>query len=115
MEQIVYLLQWPLLFTAMLNHGYCPSGMSSGMMVPVSKIRRTNQSDNFRAITLGSIFSKKFELIIAYRFKDELASSHLQFGFKSNSSTTTCSFCVQEVLTQYNCNGSLVYCTFLDA
>ena len=56
-----------LLFTLMLVHGHCPNSMLLGTMVPLAKFQGTTCSDNFRAITLSSIFTKLFDLIILYK------------------------------------------------
>ena len=52
-----------LLFTAMLIHGHCPKAMLLGSMVPIPKINGTTNSENFRAITMSSIFVKLFDLV----------------------------------------------------
>ena len=83
----------------MLIHGHCPKAMLLGSMVPIPKINGTTNSDNFRAITMSSIFVKLFDLV----------------GFKRNSSTATCTFLVPETISYFNYNNSNVYCTLLDA
>ena len=44
-----------------------------------------------------------------------LKSSDLQFGFKSESSTTACTFVFDEAVNYYNRNGSDVHVVLLDA
>ena len=104
-----------ILFTCMLIHGICPEHMSDGSMFPIPKVKSTTNSDEFRAITLGSIFNKLFDVILLNYFQSELSSCNLQFGFKQNSSTAMCSFVVQEVLSHYHNENTPVYCTLLDA
>lgn len=43
-----------LLFSAMLKHGYSPTEMLGGTMIPLPKVKGTNNSEKFRAITLCS-------------------------------------------------------------
>ena len=47
--------------------------------------------------------------------QDIFKTSDLQLGFKSKSSTTACTFAVQEVISFYNDQNTNVYCTLLDA
>ena len=44
-----------------------------------------------------------------------LKFSDLQFGFKSGSSTTACTFVLDEVVNYYNENSSDVHVVLLDA
>ena len=62
--------------------------------VPLPKVHSTNStaSANFRGIALSSIFGKLFDKIILEHCHDKLVSCDLQFGFKSKSSTSLCSF-----------------------
>ena len=70
-----------LLFTAMLRHGMTPDGMLTGTMVPIPKGRwaNLNSSDNFRAITLSSLFGKILDTIILCKVKDNLCTSDFNF------------------------------------
>ncbi len=55
-----------LLFTPMLSYGTSPDGMLFGTMVPLPKGRWANlsSSNNFRTITLSSIFGKLLDFVI---------------------------------------------------
>ena len=72
-------------------------------------------SNNFRAITLGSIIGKVLELVIMNREQDHLITNDLQFGFKKDMSTTQCTAMVVETVSYFNHDGSNVYGLFLDA
>ena len=89
--RILYVLL-TLVFTSMLVHGYSPDSMLVGTMIPIPKDKRqlACPSDNFRAITLSSIIAQLFDVIILSKEQYALATSHLQFGFKQNMSTTHC-------------------------
>ena len=104
-----------LLYSFILSHGHCPSDMLFGVMCPIPKVKGTNKSDNFRAITLCSVFVKLFDSIILDKCVKLLSTSDLQYRFKSSSSTGSCTFVVQEVVSFYNEHGSNIYCTLLDA
>ena len=77
-------------------------------MVPIPKQKRqlVCTSENFRAITLGSIVAKLFDVVILSKEQNALAASHLQFGFKQNMSTTHCTYVMMEIISYYNANGS---------
>jgi hypothetical protein len=106
-----------LLFSALLRHGVTPNNMLLATLVPIPKNKRKclNDSSNYRAIALGSIFSKIFDIIIMEKNSSIFTSSELQFGFKAKHSTSQCSFVVEEVIDFYNRNDSPVYLVTLDA
>ena len=83
-------------------------------MTPLPKINGITQSDNFRAITLCSTLSKLFDIIILEKCKELMKTSNLQFGFKEDSSTTACTFAVQEIISYYNGHRTNVFCSLLD-
>ena len=105
------------LFTALLRHGYSPDGAITGTMLPLIKGRWSNSSlsDNYRAITLSSIFSKMIDIIILHKFEGELQTSDLQFSFKKESSTSLCTCIVQETVSYFVNNKTNVYGLLLDA
>ena len=89
-----------LLFNSMLIHGIAPAELLLGTMIPLIKESRASKqsSDNYRALTIGTGLSKLLDIIILNRQKDVLNTSDLQFGFKSKSSTTMCTFMVLETI-----------------
>ena len=106
-----------LLFNSMLTHGIAPDELLLGTMIPLIKDRRGNSqsSDNYRALTIGTGLSKLLEIVILNRQTDAFETSDLQFGFKSNSSTTMCTFMVLETISYYRSRGSNVHMLLLDA
>ena len=106
-----------LLFTAMLRHGSSPDGIVLGTMIPLPKGRWNDLScsDNFRAITLSSIFGKLLDFIILVKEEKHLCTSDLQFSFKKGASTTLCTSMMQETTSYYVHNGTNVYGLLLDA
>ena len=61
-----------MLFTAMLVHGVIPSDISVSTLIPIPKNKKKslNDSDNYRAIALGSIIGKLLDKIILYKYSD---------------------------------------------
>lgn len=105
------------LFTAMLTHGYVPRGLREATVFPIPKNKRKSPTDseNYRGITLSSIFGKVLDHILLAKHKNVFSSCDLQFGFKKKSSTTQCTFVLNETVQYYTSRGSGVYSMFLDA
>ena len=61
-------------------------------------------------LALSSIFSKILDLVIL-----TLCSSDLQFGFKTGTSTTQCTFGMLETIDHYNFMKSNTFVLMLDA
>lgn len=106
-----------LVYSSMLVHGIVPNSMMLGTMVPIPKCKRKSLSDsnNYRSIALSSICGKVFDLIILEKEQNNLVTSNLQFGFKAKSSTTQCTFVLNEAINYYNYNRTNVYVLMLDA
>ena len=105
------------LLTLLLSHGYVPEQMRLSTIIPIVKNNQASlkSSNNHRGIALSSIISKAMDIIILKSQQKELATSNLQFGFTEKTSTTHCTFVVEEVINYYVKNGSSVYVTLLDA
>ena len=86
-------------------------------MIPLIKNSRESKqnSDNYRALTIGTSLSKLLDIVILNRQADVLETSELQFGFKEKSSTTMCTFMVLETIAYYKSRGSKVHIVLLDA
>jgi hypothetical protein len=106
-----------LFYNSMLVHGMSPDSMILGTMVPIPKCKQKplDTSDNYRSITLSSIVSKIFDIIILSKEEDLLITSDLQFGFKEGSSTTQCTFNLLETIQHYNFHHTDVHILLLDA
>ena len=106
-----------LLFTAMLRHGFSPSQFCMSKLIPIPKNKKKslNDSSNYRAIAMSNILGQLLDEVILANHTMALKSSGLQFGFKSESSTTACTFVLDEVVNYYNRNGSDVHVVLLDA
>ncbi len=101
----------------MLRHGTAPSSMCLSTIIPIPKNRKKslNDSTNYRAIALGSLFGKILDNIILCNNITNLQSCDLQFGFKAKYSTTQCSFVLEEIIDYYLRHDSPVYVALLDA
>ena len=106
-----------VLFTSMLTHSYFPETFKKSVIIPIPKNSRKSMSDseNYRGITLSSILGKVLDHIIIRKCPGAFKTSDLQFGFKTKSSTTQCTFVMQQTIDYYRKKGSNVYAMFLDA
>ena len=86
-------------------------------MTPIIKDNREspNNSTNYRTLTIGTCLSKVFDLLIIKKQNKVFNTSELQFGFKDKSSTTMCTFMVQQTISHYVTNGSNENVFMLDA
>ena len=98
-------------------HGSVPDDLLQCTTIPIPKGPNANRSsaDNYRGITLGSVFGRIIDLIILRRYGDSLATCDLQFGFKQKRSTNLCTMILKEVISYYRNNDTSIYCIFLDA
>jgi hypothetical protein len=94
-----------------------PDDFLMGTLIPIPKGNNVNvtASENYRGITLSSVFGRILDSIILSRYASLLVTSDLQFGFKRKRSTTMCTMVVKEVISYYMNHDSSVFCTFLDA
>ena len=105
-----------LLFRTMIVHGYNPSDLLLSTIISIPKDLKgsLSKSDNYRGISLVN-FCKLFDYVIINLYDKQLKTSDIQFGFKSNHSTTMCSAIYMEIINQYKMKGSNVYSCMLDA
>ena len=101
----------------MLNHGFTPSKMNVGTIIPLIKDKRKGMSDssNFRGICLQSALCKLLDKVILKKEEEKLRTSNLQFGFKSCISSHMAVSVVQETVDYYTNQGNTVYGLALDA
>ena len=106
-----------VLFNAMLTHGISPDDFKISILIPIPKGARVDKSNasNYRAVALSSILGKMLDMIIINVQKEELETSDLQFGYKSNSSTIMCSTLLIESIQYFVKMQSPGYVLFIDA
>ena len=71
-------------------------------------------TDSYRAIAGSSLLLKLFDNLIIVLWGDRLGTDSLQFGFKSGTSTTECSWLVMEVASYFLRRGTPCLVTLLD-
>ena len=91
--------------------------MLSGTIIPIPKSKRKSihDSSTYRGIALSSIFGKIVDNIILKSNSEVFKCCDLQFGFRSNHSTSQCTFVLKEIIQYYTNNNSNAYCMLLDA
>ena len=89
-------------FTAVLRHGYIPSALRDCVLVPIPKpLKDPSVSDSYRPIALAPNLSKILEKCILLRYRSNLLTSDLQFGFKEGFSTELCTGVLKNVVSKY--------------
>jgi len=97
-------------------HGIVPLDFGKGIIVPLIKNMDGDKTscDNYRGITLSSVLSKVFELVLMNDLQSYLKSDNLQFGFKQYSSCAHAIFTLRSVVDHYCRSGSTVTICALD-
>ena len=107
------------LFNFMFEKAIYPESWTRGIIVPFPKKGNPNDVNNFRGITLTSVFSKIFSLLLDNRLRkwaeDNKVLSDFQFGFRKNKSTVDCVFVLSSMISKLvNCDKRKLYCAFVD-
>ena len=104
-------------FSSLVSHGVATDDLAFSTMITIPKGNNSSRtvSDNYRAISLGSVFGKIFDRILLNRYIDILDTSNLQFGFKKKHSTAMCSLVLKGTIDYYRANRSTTYSVMLDA
>ena len=112
-----FFINLPGLLNAIRVHGHQPSEVLNSVIYSIPKDNRGDlcTDTNYRGISLTSSISKVLDIIILTKNKDRLQTSDLQFAFKKDLGTNTCTLLVKEVAKYYMNNGSNVYASYLDA
>lgn len=96
-----------------------PTSWTKGIIVPVPKKGNLNDVNNYRGITLTSIFSKLYSIILDNRLRlwadnNNLLSDY-QYGFRSKRSTSDCIFVLWSIIKKViNNDKRKLYCAFVD-
>ena len=106
------------LFNFMYDKALYPDAWTRGTIVPVPKKGNLSDVNNYRGITLTSIFSKIFSLLRDNRLRkwaeDNQLSNSVQFGFRQKRSTVDCVFILQSIINKVLHEGHKLYCAFVD-
>ena len=105
------------MFTRFFSEGQLPPSMSHANVTPLVKKPAKGYQDpnNYRGISLISIFGKVFELLILQLCPQLKQTSILQHGFKRGSSTTHAAYILRETQRHYRRRKSSLYVCALDA
>jgi len=105
-----------LLFSMILQHGFVPTDFGCGISIPLIKDKtgNVNDVDNYRAITLSSVISKLFEMVVLDTCDDAVATDSLQFGFKSSVGCMDAIFMLKSTVKYFIDRGSSVFVASLD-
>ena len=104
------------IFRSWLIHGRVTDSLLACAFLPLLKSSLKDPADtgSYRAIAGSSLILKLFEKVILLIWGHLLGTDSLQFGFKAKTSTTQCSWLVQEVAGQFLRNGTNPIITVLD-
>ena len=97
-------------------HGTVTPTLLACAFLPLLKSSLKDPADpgSYRAIAGSSLILKLFEKTVLLLWGDLLSSDSLQFGFKRGTSTTQCTWLLQEVVGQYLQEGSYPLVVVLD-
>ena len=103
------------IYRSWIIHGTVTMSLLSCAFLPLFKggLKDPANTDSYRAIAGSSLLLKLFNLIILL-WGDRLGTDSLQFGFKSGTSTTECSWLVMEVASYFLRRGTPCLVTLLD-
>lgn len=107
------------LFNPMFVSCIYPESWTKGVIVPVPKKGNQNDVNNYRGISLTSIFSKIFSTILNTRLRICAESHNLlsdfQFGFRKSKSTVDCIFVLTSIIERViSYEKKKLYCAFVD-
>ena len=107
------------LFNFIFSTSIYPETWTRSIIVPVPKKGNLNDVNNYRAISLTSIFSKIFSSIINRRLTVWAESTEIlndfQFGFRKGRSTCDCVFVLNSLIDKVvNAEKNKLYCCFVD-
>ncbi len=101
-----------------LKTGTIPNDLKTGYKIPIPKPKKdTTDRNNYRGITITSIFSKILERVILQRIEPMMdkRSNPLQFGFTKGKSPTLASLCLAEAIAEARDTKGDLFVATLDA
>ena len=107
------------LFSYIYTNSLYPASWSKGVIVPVPKKGDISDVNIYRGITLTSIFSKIFSILLDNRLRKWAENSNVlhvcQYGFRKQRSTVDCIFilsCIIDMAVKRE--KRKLYCSFVD-
>ena len=106
------------LFNRLFANGEYPKAWGEGIIVPIFKSGDTDDTQNYRGITLINVLGKIYSQVLLNRVskwseKHEKLSAN-QFGFQKGKSTVDCIFLLYSVISKVLNSGEKLYCCFID-
>ena len=97
-------------------HNYVPKDILIAKIIPLVKDPNGDicSAENYRSISLSSIFLKILDRIMILLYGEKLKSDDLQFGFQKWSGTEVCTRTLLESIDYYLQRGSKAYVVFMD-
>jgi len=104
------------LFKAFFTHADFPEEILACAFIPLLKgpLKDYTSSENYRAIAMSSLIFKVMELVIMSLFGDKHYSDNLQFGYKSKTSTTQCTWLALQTVSFFKQKHTSVNVAALD-
>ena len=108
--------QLSIIYRSWVTHGKITPSMLACSFLPLlkSSLKDPASTGSYRAIAGSSLILKVFEKVILLLWGHLLASDTLQFGFKPRTSTTQCTWMVNEVVQHLLRTGTNPIVTVLD-
>ena len=99
-----------------LVHGMLPSIVLLCSLMPLIKdsLGDITKSSNYRAIAGGCLILKVLDLVILTVEGSKLGTDSLQFAYKPNSGTASCTWMVTTVVDIFTRNGKTVFGAAMD-
>ena len=106
------------LFNIIFKSGVFPTIWTKGILVPVYKKGDKKLAQNYRPITLVSIFSKIFSNLLNARLyiwsEENEKLNNFQFGFRQNKSSIDAVYVLQGIISHTLKNKKKLFCCFVD-
>ena len=106
------------IFNHIFSNKSYPKSWTMGVLVPVPKKGDLSDANNYRGITLTSIFSKLYSHILYNRLRSWAEENNIinenQFGFQENKSTIDCLYILQAIVNKQLNKKKKIYCAFID-
>ena len=107
------------LFNYIYTNSLYPASWTKGVIVPVPKKGDLSDVNNYRGITLTSIFSKIFSILLDNRLRKWAENNNVlhdcQYGFRKQRSTVDCIFILSCIIDKaVKREKRKLYCSFVD-
>jgi retron-type reverse transcriptase len=104
------------IFNKMIKYGHVPSEFNTSLLTPIPKKgNEQNTPNDFRPISVSTVFAIIFEKLILKKIDFNSMISENQFGYKSKTSCKNAYFVVNEAISYYNSGDSTLHLASLDA